>query len=522
MNKKDETKRRFLLWKGRYESAKVCWQSQLRRFDECEELYRGTHRIEQMTETNLHAPKKTRHCWNIVAENIESEVDSTIPYPKVTARRKENEDLALKIERMLRNEIDRINIEQINDIQERTVPVCGGAFYASEWDETKQDHNRRGDNELKAIHPKQFVPQPGVYTDVDDMEYFFLRLPTTKGYIMRRYGVDLKDVSEEEPDARGENEAQENDMVTLVTAFYKNNENGIGKMSWVGDVVLEDFENYQKRRMRRCVKCGATEIAAGAILNEPTTDGTIPEGETRKRKKDECPYCGASKWEETETDTKKLNIPMMIAGRMIGGANPVLDEMGNVTLEAVAEVPYYKPDIFPIVMQKNIWVFGQLMGESDALKCRDQQNTLNRMEQKIIDRICKAGAKITLPANTQICVDENDNEVIRIENPADKAMIDVYEFSGNLSSEMSYLSQVYEESRRTLGITDAFQGRRDTTAKSGAAKQFAAAQSAGRLESKRRLKQMAYQKIYERMFKNRLAYADEPRPITYIGEDGDV
>ena len=100
-------------------------------------------------------------------------------------------------------------------------------------------------------------------------------------------------------------------------------------------------------------------------------------------------------------------------------------------------------------------------------------------------------------------------------------MIDVYTFSGNLEYEMAYLSQVYEEARRVLGITDSYQGRKDTTATSGKAKEFSAAQAAGRMESKRVMKNAAYARLFEILFKFKLAYCDEPRDIVRIGADGE-
>jgi hypothetical protein len=80
-----------------------------------------------------------------------------------------------------------------------------------------------------------------------------------------------------------------------------------------------------------------------------------------------------------------------------------------------------------------------------------------------------------------------------------------------------WLDHVYDEARDILGITDSFQGKRDTTARSGKAKQFAASQAAGRLESKRIMKAAAFRKIFEMMFKLKLAYADEKRFI--LSED---
>ena len=52
------------------------------------------------------------------------------------------------------------------------------------------------------------------------------------------------------------------------------------------------------------------------------------------------------------------------------------------------------------------------------------------------------------------------------------------------------------------------------------AKEFSAQQSAGRLESKRQMKNYAYSKLFEIMFKFRLAYADEPRPVRAFDAEG--
>lgn len=104
-------------------------------------------------------------------------------------------------------------------------------------------------------------------------------------------------------------------------------------------------------------------------------------------------------------------------------------------------------------------------------------------------------------------------KVIRPGNAATKALIDVYDLQGNVEQDLVYLAQVYEEARQVIGITDSFQGRTDSTATSGKAKEFAAAQSAGRLESKRVMKDFTYSQLFEAMFKFKLAYADEPRPV---------
>ena len=154
-------------------------------------------------------------------------------------------------------------------------------------------------------------------------------------------------------------------------------------------------------------------------------------------------------------------------------------------------------------------------------KIADQQNTVNRMEQKIIERLVRAGSVITKPATTHMPTSSDDSQEWVLSNAAEKQMIDVYTFSGNLEYEMAYLSQVYEEARRVLGITDSYQGRKDTTATSGKAKEFSAAQAAGRMESKRVMKNADYARLFEILFKFKLAYCDEPRDIVRTGAGGE-
>ena len=129
---------------------------------------------------------------------------------------------------------------------------------------------------------------------------------------------------------------------------------------------------------------------------------------------------------------------------------------------------------------------------------------------------------MTLPARADIKVDPTVGKVVYLQNAADKAMIDSLDLAGEIGQDMNYLAQIYEEARQTIGITDSFQGRKDATATSGKAKEFAAAQSAGRLESKRIMKNAAYAALFEAMFKFKLAYADEPRPVMTFDENGHV
>ena len=121
----------------------------------------------------------------------------------MTALYREDEDLARIIEDMLRNELDRLPMEVINDLQERVTPTHGADFLWVDWDQTVCTHTTLGDSTVREIHPRQFVPQAGVY-DIDEMEHFCLKIPRTWQYILRRYGVDVREEDEEDREARSE------------------------------------------------------------------------------------------------------------------------------------------------------------------------------------------------------------------------------------------------------------------------------------------------------------------------------
>lgn len=563
------------VWQKRLADSDVAWKAQMTKMDRREHLYSGDRELRALTKGD--EGQKAPHIRNIVFENIESQVSSAIPSPKVTPRRKEDEALAVKIEHWLRCELDRLPFETINDQAERTVPIQGGVGFLVAWDNRKRTHDTVGEEEVAFLHPKQFAPQPGIYTGIQDMDWFIVRQPTTKENIRRRYDVNVEDEGEQEPQVRGTgDEDTADDAVTMYIGYAKNDRGGIDRYVWVNDIELEDLENYQARRVPVCAHCGrvrplpgqviqnrqavvetaeqdaveaeqdivaaetrkqiagralamqlAQDVAAGlgGGLETLAAEGAAAEPEDQRLRYDgegPCPWCGSTNWTTKEQEYEEVTLPIAnSSGLVIPGAQPEIDENGRSVMRPT-KIPFYRPDVFPVVLQKSVSVYGQLLGNSDVDVIEDQQNTTNRMEKKIIDRLVKAGTRITLPAKATLRTDPVDGERWFLDSPADKAMIDVYQFSGDLQYELTYLATVYEEARQILGITDSFQGRTDPTATSGKAKEFSAAQAAGRLESKRTMKQAAYAQLFELMFKFWLAYSDEPRPISYKDNEGNT
>lgn len=550
MARRKQNRQRLDLWQQRLSISAAAYSGELAEMDKRDALYRGTHELFPFTEKTKHfrAGEQAYHVHNIVAENIEAMVDSNVPQPKVSAVRESDEWRAKIIEDMLRNVLVKLPSEQTNDVMERVVPIQGGGYYLEEWDNDAGRHGVDGYVSITPLHPKMVIPQAGVTTGIEDMDYFIIKSPQTKASIKRVYGVDVDDETESEPEVRtadGEAAVAE-DMVTLYMG-YERTETGINRFLWVNDVVIEDVEDYRARRRRRCTKCGAPEphyvspIApaepAEMTQDEQTAQTMLllgqtlgieaamqPEIDREKPKEREliCAKCGNDRFEDAPTEYEEIFDEVQTrSGLVIPGAKPGLSSNGDPVL-VPTRIPAYKPTHYPLVLQRNVSLYGQLLGDSDVDKIADQQNAINWTLRKIDERLMDAGTMITLPSDTRVYIDPKDGKVIRVTDAADLAMIHTFEFTGDLSTHYAQYSQLYESARNILGITDSFQGRADTTATSGKAKEFAAAQSAGRLESKRRMKNATYAELFEALFQEFLANADEPRTITVTNSQGDV
>lgn len=549
------------LWQQRLALSNAAYSAEYARMDQRERIYNGDHQLRPLVPGDTRRDggvRNTSHVRNIVFENVETQVSSSIPQPKVTPRRKEDEGLALLLEHFLRNELERLPFTQLNDLAERTVPIQGGVAYLVEWDNRERTHDTVGTQVVRMLHPKQLAPQPGVFTSIQDMDWVIVKIPTTRDAIFREYGIWVEEDGESEPAVRGvDGVSAVEDALTRYVGYEKNAQGGVNRYCWVNDTPLEDLEDYQARRQPVCKQCGRVRPLPGQLIQQPATAPNQGEGELLRQEAGQmlaqtlaqeamaggggldslpvepdqsqapreyqgggCPWCGCEEFEDQVQEYEQVLLPITTGkGLSIPGAIPDLDQEGHPVMRPTL-IPFYKPGVFPIVLQRSVSVYGQLLGNSDVDMIADQQNTINRLEQKIIDRLVKAGTRITLPDNASLRVDSQDGERWYIGSAADKAMIGVYDFKGDLEYELLYLANVYEEARQILGITDSFQGRADSTATSGKAKEFSAAQAAGRLESKRVMKNKAYADLFRMMFEFWLAYGDEPRPVTYQDAQG--
>ena len=488
--KNPEANKELKRWQSKYEDAKSKYDAVLKDMNINDEYYEGSKSVYGPNKTSV-APKQAINVRNIVYELIESQVDSSVPMPKVTAIHAEDEELANRIEKFLENEVRTLGFKGINDLQERTVPVQGGDFFLVEWDNTKGYHCTIGDLSISTIHPRNVIPQPGV-VDVDKMDYIFTRTAQTKEYVKLRFGKDVS--MEDETDAEIRDGSVSEDLVTVVTAYYKNKDGGIGLYRWCGDVTLEDMEDYQARQIEVCEKCGRPRVG-----NE-----------------EQC-ECGSKKWKKEVDSVEHTKI-----ARVVTVIDPITGE--EVTRQSFEDldIEYYKPSGYPLILRKNISRDRYLLGMSDVNAIRDQQETIKKLGSKINEKLLMGGSFVTLPEGIGVELTDDEFKVLRLRDPAQKALISVITTQADCGQDRIVLEENYQWAKSTLGITDSFQGKYDSSALSGTAKQYSINQAAGRLESKRVMKNAAYAKLYEMMFKFALAYADQPIPVISQNTDGSM
>lgn len=510
-------------WKKRLEEARESYGSDKNRMKTYQGYYDGDRSVAQDPNSSYSPSKKASNVRNIVYELIESQVDSSIPMPKVRAIHPEDEELAKKLEHYLENKIKTTKLPLLNDMMERNVPVQGGDFFHVQWDANAGLHSQIGDIKVSEIHPKKLIPQPGM-VEIEAMDYFFVQELYTKKKVKAIYGVSVEDCGNDYTDLAGEQSSTasiNSDIVTVNTAYYHNEHGGVGIFVWCDTEILLDLDDYEARYLDHCAKCGAV-----------MQNGVCPECGSKKVKKMPEEYEEMAEGMEVKTSypmadgTFSRNIDPFTeeeAPQMDENGQPVMDEMGQPVMEmrkVKRKIPYYKPNIYPVVLRKNITQNDRLLGGSDVAVIIDQQDTVKKLGSKINEKLLKGGSFVTLPAGIDVEKTDKELKILRVRNAADKSLIDVINVQPNVQNDLSYEETNYNWAKSALGITDSFQGKFSSSEVSGTARQYAINQAAGRLESKRTLKNEAFAKLYEYMFKFWLAYSDQSSAIISTDSNG--
>ncbi len=478
---------RLELFRDLYENAKTCIKEETEAYERHLAQYRGSELID--------GGERALTVRNITYEIIESQVSSDIPAPKVDAacyseKRTRN---ARAAECLLSSLRDKLPYEELNDIDERYTYIYGGSVWYAEWDNSMRRGREIGGIRLYCLSPAAFIPQPNI-SNVEDMEYCFLKFTTTKSELARKYGIDEERLELSEREFEGEKNIYDSDTVTLISAFYKDESGDVCRFVFSGDLVLSDIPRYYKRKIRVCRRCG------GGV-------GT----------------CRCKMPEHTDIDIEDEEILgdiSTVGGTMIPAAAAPDTPDG---MPARTRIPYYTPRSFPIVIRKNTSLEGALFGQSDCEYIRPEQQAINKIESRILQKLLRAGITPIMPEDASITLNNSVfGQVIRMKPGESAAQYGKVDTTPDITQDIAEAERLYDHSKRILGISDALQGLDTANAESGYARQLKISQASGRLESKKKMKHTAYAALDRIVFEQYLAFADEPRALAYRDAYGRV
>ena len=463
---------RLEFFKELYERAKSAFSETAEEFERHLEQYRGSKAIDGSSEEALTVR-------NVTYEIIESQVSSEIPMPKVdpAAYSTVRDKNAYTIEMLCTSVRDKLPFEEMNDIDERNTYIFGGGVWLVEWDNSQTVGSEVGVVKVHVISPRDFIPEPCV-CHVEDMEYCFIRTRATRGDVMRKYRVADEDTSLLECEFSAWESDCADDTVSVVICFYRGEGGEVGRFIFSGDLTLSDLPDYYRRRIVKCRKCG-----------RPASD---------------C-RCEDKDLYDEGIDTERVRLTADQLGRIFGGARVHGGEIS---------VPYYLPHSFPIVIRKNTSADGRLFGQSDCEYIRPEQQAINKIESRILQKLLRAGITPIIPEDATIALNNSVfGQVIKMKPGESADMYGKVDTTPDISQDVTEADRLYDHTKRVMGISDAFQGIDSAKGESGYAKQLRISQASGRLESKRRMKKAAYAELYRLIFEHYLAFADEPRSL---------
>lgn len=449
--------------------------------------YLGT--LGALTQEGKESKKSSRSLRKMVYELIESKIDNTVPLPKMQARYKTDLPVVGITENYLRYEAERICTKYLNDRSERSVYVDGTGWYKVWWDSEDNTHERSGDVRLEFCTVDQVYPQPGV-DDYRELEYIFERQNVSISRVYEMYGRLLEPVR------------QDSNVVEIVNCYYLNDDGVVGLFSWCPTSlqVICNEESWQIRKVRKCTHCATT----------------VPQDKV-------CPVCGSRnfRWDNAEQEILEEDLMEVYNPYEVGETeDPEAAPQAKVFLQAGSEVPFYQVRQLPFVPRPAISSMNGLYGMSEARCILDMQDAINKLYTKALDKTLKSGTVVTKPEKMKISDNDETFKIFGVRSPEEATMVQAKQIVADTSQDILLSNTLYESGRSSSGVTNSFQGKNDTTATSGKAKQYSALQSAGRMESLRVMKSAAFAGVYELVFKYLLAFSDEPRTFVRVLPDG--
>lgn len=466
-----------------------CEETKPENLEKWRKAYKGT--LNALTKDGSISKRKSRQLRKMCYELVESKVDNSIPMPKMKAKYKTDLPLIDITENYLKYEVDGIFSKFVNDKSERSTYIDGTSWYKVWWDSLSNTHDRSGDVKIDCCTVDQIVPQPGVQ-DYRQLEYIFERRSISLSRIYDLYGKHIM--------PSGEN----NGLVEVISCYYLNSDRIVGLFMYAPHSlqVICNEESWQIRKLRTCTKCGT--------INPTSTS---------------CRVCGNEKFkfenavnEILDEDVMEIYNPYEVGET--DDENEKDHYESRVFLSRGTEIPFYQVRQLPFVPRPAISSINSIYGMSEVQVVLDEQDAINKVLTKAVDKTLKSGSILTKPERMKISDTDETFKVLGVRTAEEAAMIQSKQVLADTSQDIMMASIIYENGKAASGVTESYQGAKDSSATSGKAKQYAAAMTAGRIESLRVMKTAAFAGLYELVLKFLLAFSDEPRKFVRILPDG--
>lgn len=456
--------------------------------DKWRKAYEGT--LNALNKDGTESKRRSRQLKKMAFEIVESLVDNSLPMVKIQPRYKDDLPLVNITENYLKFEADRILPKYENDRSERATYTDGTGWYKVWWDSLDNKHERSGNVKVDFCTVDQIYPQPGV-KDYKQLEYIFERknVSTTRlydlyGRLIKGNGVD--------------------NMVEVVSCYYLNENRIVGLFTWAlqSQQVVCNEKDWQIRKIRKCKRCESVNP-----INE------------------ECHNCGYTKfiYQNLEEETLQEDLMEIYNPYEVGETDDYNERDHYETrpfLTAGTVIPFYHIRQLPFVPRPAISTMDSIYGVSEVKVVLDMQDAINKVLTKAVDKTLKSGAVVTKPEKMKLSDTDDTFKVFGVRSAEEAQMVQTKQILADTNNELTLQAILYDNGKSSSGVTDSFQGKHDSTATSGKAKQYAAMQSAGRIASLRVMKSAAFSGVYELMLKYLLAFSDEPRKFVKILPDG--
>ena len=451
--------------------------------------YYGT--LNALTKDGEESTRKGRSLRKMVYELIESKIDNSIPMPKIRPRYKTDLPLVSVTENYLKFEVDGIFTKYLNDRSERSTYVDGTSWYKVWWDSLDNTHERSGNVKIDLCRVDQIVPQPGV-SDYRQLEYIFERKEISLTRIWDLYHRRIIPT-----------EANTN-VIEVISCYYLNKDRVVGLFMYAphSRQVICNEEDWQIRKLRTCTVCGTVN----------------PTGDT-------CRNCGSKtfKYENATEEILENDIEEIYNPYEVGETDDESEKdhyKSRVFLTAGTKIPFYKITQLPFIPRPAISSLDNIYGTSEVKVTLESQDAINKLLTKALEKTMKSGTILTKPEKLKIGDSDDTIKVLSVRTTEEAAMVQSRPVVADTSQDLVMAATLYESGKASSGVTESFQGAKDSSATSGKAKQYAAVMTAGRIESLRVMKSAAFAGLYELVLKYLLAFSDEPRKFVRVLPNG--